>query len=167
MPSEAWRLDRKSKIMSKTETSHKKRSEKTPKEVANDFKKKKKSALSSKEKEHLDLINRRFVVPVRHTDLKSVYVPSEPLPAQPGSCCKDNTQWFICPARSSGALIRTHRVILMLSLRVSRSTALLEFIASQHWLPRRCIVSTGRTDCELCAPTPTRRSLPSALRHRS
>lgn len=73
-----------------------------------------------------------------------------------GSLLQDNTQWFICPARSSRALIRTHRVILMLSLSESGSTTPLEFSTSQHWLPRHCIVWCRRTDWELCL-TPTRR----------
>lgn len=71
-----------------------------------------------------------------------------------GFLLRDKTQWFICPTRSSRALIRTHRVILMLSLRQSRSTTPLEFITSQHWLPRHCIVPCGRTDGKLCVWLP-------------
>lgn len=81
-----------------------------------------------------------------------------------GFLLQDNTQWFICPARSSGALIRTHRVILMLSLPARepfrRPAGIHHFPALTPTSPH-CSVWTHRRRA-VCL-TPTR---PCCRRHR-
>lgn len=52
-----------------------------------------------------------------------------------------------------------------LSLRESRSAAPLEFITSQHWLPRHRIVPCGRTDDKLCVWLPRAHAAVGTVSH--
>lgn len=112
-------------------------------------------------KQHLNPINCCFVP--RLSQISQVCLGSlRATSCTAGFLLQANTQRFICPARSSRALIRTHRFILTLSLPPLHWNSSLPSTDSHVTTLFRWDAQTA--SCVSDSHTPT---LPSALRHRS